>query len=178
MGFIFNQEADVADQVEALCKRFRSRTWALRDLRKSGFTENELVTVYKSVIRPIIEYTSVIYHPMLTADQTNYIEKQQTRALKNIYGNHFSHRKLLEMANLPPLSQRRKEACLRFAQKAANNPRFAGHFKQKRLGPRAKSAAAYVEQNARTNRRKNSPFFYYRRTVSYTHLTLPTTPYV
>ena len=58
LGFIFNEEANVHDQVEQLCKRFRSRTWALRDLRKAGLSENDLLTVYKSTIRPIIEYSS------------------------------------------------------------------------------------------------------------------------
>ena len=58
LGFIFNQEADVTDQVESLCRRFRTRTWALRDLRKSGFSQADLLTVYKSTIRPVIEYSS------------------------------------------------------------------------------------------------------------------------
>ena len=84
LGFLFNEEATVSDQVEVLCRRFCSRTWALRDLRKAGLNENDLLKVYKSTIRPVIEYSSVIYHPMLTGEQANYIEKQQTRALKNI----------------------------------------------------------------------------------------------
>ena len=96
LGFIFNEEADVSSQVESLCKRFRSRTWALRDLRKAGLDTSDLLRVYKTTIRPVVEYSSVIYHPMLTKEQTNYIEKQQFRALKNIYGNDISHRKLLE----------------------------------------------------------------------------------
>ena len=166
LGFIFNQEADISDQVEALCRRFRSRTWALRDLRKSGFTEQDLVLVYKTTMRPVIEYSSVIYHPMLSAEQTGYIEKQQTRALKNIFGNEYSQKRLLELAGLPTLEQRRKDACLRFARKTACNPRFEKHFKQRKLGPRAKNTQAFIEYNARTNRRKNSPFYYYRRILN------------
>ena len=88
-GFLFNEQADVTDQVEQLCKRFRSRTWALRDLRKASLSQDDLLTVYKATIRPIIEYVLVIYHPMLNAEQSHYIEKQQTRAIKNIYGNLF-----------------------------------------------------------------------------------------
>ena len=78
LGFVFNKYGDIADQVDKLCKRFRSRTWALRDLRKAGFTTDELIRVYTTTIRPTIEYSSVIFHPMLTAEQTAYIEKQQT----------------------------------------------------------------------------------------------------
>ena len=126
------------DQVERLCKRFRTRTWALRDLRKSGFTDAELLTVYKSTIRPDIEYSSVIYHPLVTNDQSSYIEKRQTRALKNIYGNEPSQRRLLELSGLPTLEERRKTACLRFAQMTAKNPRFSHYFKMTKQGPRVK----------------------------------------
>ena len=166
LGFIFNQEANVSDQIDSLCKRFRSRTWALRDLRKAGLDEHDLIRVYKSTIRPVIEYSSVIYHSMLTKEQAEYIEKQQTRALKNIFGNQYSRRRLLELANLPTLEHRREQACLRFAQKTANNPRFQHHFVQKKTRLRANKASQYVEQNARTNRRKNSPYFYFRRILN------------
>ena len=166
LGFIFNEESNVDDQVEHLCKRFRLRTWALRDLRKAGLSTHDLVTVYKTTIRPIIEYSSVIYHPMLTAEQTEYIEKQQTRALKNIFGNEHSRRKLLELSDLPLLKKRREEACLRFAKKMANNPRFSDHFRLRKQRPGARETAKYVEQNARTNRRRNSPYFYYRRILN------------
>ena len=147
-------------------QKVRSRTWALRDLRKAGLSRDDLLRVYKSTIRPVVEYSSVIYHPMLTAEQSNYIEKQQFRALKNIFGNEHSHRKLLELSDLPTLEKRREEACLRFAKKTATNIRFQHHFKTKKSRPRATEQTQYVEQNARTNRRKNSPFFYYRRILN------------
>ena len=54
---------------------------------------------------------------MLTEELTEYIEKQQTRALKKIYGNEVSRRKLLELSGVPLLSDRRQEACKRFAKK-------------------------------------------------------------
>ena len=123
--------------MEALCRRFRSRTWALRDLRKAGLSENDLLKVYKSTIRPVIEYSSVIYHPMLTGEQSNYIEKQQTRELKNIFGNEHSQRSLLEQFGLQTLANRREEACLRFAKKTAANERFSHHFRLKKARPRA-----------------------------------------
>ena len=166
LGFVFNKQADVSTQVDVLCKRFRSRTWALRILRKADFTHQELVAVYKSTIRPVIEYSSVIYHPMLTAEQAAHIEKQQTRALKNIFGNEYSQKRLLELANLPTLEQRREEACVRFARKMSQNPRFEHHFRKKRSRARALVDEEFVEQQARTNRRKNSPLYYYRRILN------------
>ena len=166
LGFIFNKQADVSDQVEALTRRFRSRTWALRDLRKSGLTTDELLTVYKSTIRPVIEYSSVIYHPMLTCELSDYIEKQQARALKNIFGCEHSHRKLLELANIPTLKARREEACLKFARKMSMNKRFESHFRMRKTRSRAAQAEEFFEFPARTNRRYNSPLYFYRRILN------------
>ena len=103
-----------------------------------------------------MEYSAVIYHPMLTAEQEDYIERQQVRALKNIYGNELSHNKLLELSGLPRLSDRRLEACQKFAKKMSNNPRFQHLFKQKQARSRASVGTHYIEQGARTNRRFNS----------------------
>lgn len=85
LGFVFNRSGDVSDQIEQLCRRFRSRTWALRDLRKSGLTSEQLLTVYKSTIRPVVEYSSVIYHSMATAEQAHLLEKQDTSIEEHLW---------------------------------------------------------------------------------------------
>ena len=61
LGFIINKQGNVSSQIEALRKRFRTRMWVLRDLQRSGFTESELVRVYTSLVRPVIEYSSVVF---------------------------------------------------------------------------------------------------------------------
>ena len=84
LGFVFNNRGDVSTQVKRLCSKFRQKVWSLRHLRKSGFSEKELVQVYTSYLRPGLEYSSPIYHSMLTQEQTSFIEKQQYFALRNI----------------------------------------------------------------------------------------------
>ena len=166
LGFIFNSKGDVSSQVEKLCSKLRQKIWALRHLRKSGFTERELLRMYTSYIRPSIEYSSPIYHPMLTGEQETLIERQQFFALKNIYGFEYSHRKLLELANIETLKQRRIKATVKFATKAAANPRFQSWFPRRRKRGRNNEAEEYVEMKARTDRRRNSPLFYYRRILN------------
>lgn len=88
---------------------------------------------------------------MLTAEQSYYIEKQQTCRLKSIFGNHYSQARLLEMSNLPLLHDRRQEACLRFAQKLLETRDSLNIFKPKRTRPGAREQAIYAEQIARTH---------------------------
>ena len=103
---------------------------------------------------------------MLTSEQTKELERLQSRALKNIYGYVYSHKKLLEMSGIKTLEERREEACLKFAVKTANNPRFALWFPMRRTGSRRSSELKYAEQHARTDRRMNSPLFYYQRILN------------
>ena len=56
--------------------------WALNKLKRYGFNTEELVFVYKSYIRPLAEYVSVVRHPMLSAEQPTLVEKQKTQALR------------------------------------------------------------------------------------------------
>lgn len=86
LGFTFNSKGDVSTQIANLCTQFRQKVWALRHLRKAGFTEPELIEVYKTYIRPTIEYSAPIYESMLTQEQVTQVERLQYFALRNIFG--------------------------------------------------------------------------------------------
>ena len=113
LGFVFNKKGDASTQIDRLCTKFRQKVWSLRHLRKLSFTEEELVCVYTSYLRPGLEYSAPIYHSMLTQEQDYQIEKQQYFALKNIFGFEYSHRQLLELSGLSTLRERRENATLK-----------------------------------------------------------------
>ena len=163
---MFNSSADISDQLSLLKQKFRARIWTLSELKRHSFTEKELLKAYTTMLRPVVEYSSVIYHPMLSAKQANDLERLQACALKNVFGYVYSYRKLLELSGLQSLQDRRIQSCRKFAQKTANNSRFSAWFPKRRTGGRRRTDLEYVEQNARTDRRKNSPLFYYRRLLN------------
>ena len=77
----------------------------LRIVKKFGFDHDELLTVYKSFVRPIIEYGDVVWHSGLTTKQSNDLEKKQKRACKNILGiNYNSYREALDSCGLSSLN--------------------------------------------------------------------------
>ena len=55
-------------------KTFRARLWILRNLKRSGFNCEELVHVYRSMYRPVAEYTCVVFHSGLTDEQDEQLE--------------------------------------------------------------------------------------------------------
>ena len=85
-GFRFGSKPTVENQVVAIEKKFNTRIWALRNLKRSGFKETELKECYISLIRPVFDYTAVVYHSLLTADQSTRLERLQKRAMKIICG--------------------------------------------------------------------------------------------
>ena len=67
-------------------KNAAKRLFMLLSLKRFGFNKSEVVTVYKGYIRPLLEYSDVIWHLSLTSNQTHQLERVQKRALRIILG--------------------------------------------------------------------------------------------
>ena len=107
LGFHFSSRPTVHFHVQETIRKMRQRSWFLRNLARIGFTEDELVRVYRSVILPIPDYCAPAYHSMLNDQQDQWLEQAQTGALRCIYGYGKSARSLRESANVETLRARR-----------------------------------------------------------------------
>ena len=85
LGFHMDGRPSVHAHVDALSIRMRDTMWVLRNLKWAGFKEGELATVYRTVVRSVLDYCAVIYHPMLS-EQDQAVERMRAQALKCIYG--------------------------------------------------------------------------------------------
>ena len=155
----------MAAHIDAIRRKFRQRFWVLIHLRAFGFSEQELVKVYKTVVRPIAEYCAVVFHSQMTDEQDEILERQQSHALKLIFGPHISAGRMREMAGVPSLRQRRIDLCDKFAGKALKNPRFQ-HWFPLRTGRSTRTAPKYEETFARCDRLRNSPVHFFRRRLN------------
>ena len=131
LGMRFSSRPDMAAHVSWIQKSMRSRLWILRNLKRSGFNTEELITVYKSMLRPVAEYGCVVFHSSLTDEQDEAIDRLQNQALKCIYGPFISGRKMRESAGLETLRARRIVLFVKFAKKSLVNPRFQHWFPEK-----------------------------------------------
>ena len=168
LGVRFSNNLDMEAQVQHIIKSVRSRYWTLRNLNKNGFNNEELVQVYATMIRPVVEYGSPVYHSSLTDEQDERIERLQDHALKCIFGTESSARTLQGLAEIETLRSRREELTAKFARKCAADPAFDHWFplKEHRSSARIKSKEIYLEKKARTERMKNSPVYYFRRILN------------
>ena len=148
----------------------RSRYWTLRNLKRNGFNTEELVRVYKTILRPVVEYGCPVFHSSLTDAQDERLERLQDHALKCIFGPELSARRLRGMAGLVTLRERREEIVHKFAHKCANDPAYDHWFprdtarRSSRI--RKEEGGSYWEDTARCERLKNSPLYYFKRILN------------
>ena len=166
LGLHFSSKPDMAAQVDAVCRKFRARIWTLRHLHHRGFSEEDLLRVYKSTILPCHDYCSNVFHSSLTLSQTIVLERLQARALKAIYGFDPSYRELIQKSGLTTLRARREQRELNFARKCAASERFSRWFPTRETVRTIRAGLNYQEEFAKTSRCYNSPIYSMRRRLN------------
>ena len=170
LGVTLDRDCSFKNHVELLRGKLRRRTWALSRLRRRGLPEDKLVRAYSALIRPVVEYASPAWSSMLTAEQSERLERQQTQALKNIYGAGLSAQKMRLKADIPTLKTRRDKAGLSFIKRCINNERCTAWFSERNahLHSRRRNVCypRYYERTARTDRFRNSPKNYLIRQLN------------
>ena len=84
----------------------------LQTLKRVGLGTNNLVLVYCSIVRSIVEYASPVW-AAIPLHLDKLIESVQRKALKIIFGR-VDYTEALVLAGLESLSERRVGACKRF----------------------------------------------------------------
>ena len=154
LGLIISDDLTWTEHINSICKKASKRLYYLILLRRSGLGKKDLLIYYKHIIRPVLEYCSVVWHTSITKGQINQIDHIQDRALK-IIG--------LESNCLESLSLRRESQCIKFFKNMFNNDSHCLHD----LLPPMKCNGSEIFMNTRnyaplplpkvsTNRFKNS----------------------
>ena len=110
LGVLFNNKLGWEDNTNLLASKCASRLYYLKQLKRSGMRERELLVYYKAIVRPVVEYACPVWHPGLTQAQSEHIESIQKRALRIIYPG-CSYREALKASALEKLDHRRDEIC-------------------------------------------------------------------
>ena len=96
--------------VDEIISKARKRVYMIYQLKRAGINQNDLIRIYVSVIRPVVEYACPVWHTNLPKYLSNNIEIIQKRCLKTIFSG-YQYENILQMVNLPTLHRRRDELC-------------------------------------------------------------------
>ena len=165
VGFTFGNRPGAGEHVKAIEDKVQSKIWMLYKLRNAGFKGDNLFKLYCCYLRSIIEYCSVVYHPMLTGGQCWDLERLQRLAVRICYGNASSTNEFMASNAISTLEERRARRCDKFLRNNFNHTRFGTTWFPPRLGERRdlRRRRAVKETRANTLRRFNSPLAFLKR---------------
>ena len=124
LGIHIQQDLKWDVQIDHMYKNASRRLFMLRSLKRFGFNQTELITVYTGYLHPLLEYADSIWHSSITAKQSRMLESIQRRACRIILGlNYISYDNALSVCNLEALSARREAHCLKFARSLSKSKR-------------------------------------------------------
>ena len=171
LRFHLSAHPGIGEQVAQLKKKYRKREWIIRNLKRAGLNTEDLVMLYKTLVRPVLDYMSAVYHPMLSIEQSRDIERLQMGTLKSVFGYDKSYATALQLSGLPSLAERRQQCFDKFAIKLATNPDYE-HWLPKTTftGHDLREELIYIEKFASTDRLRSSPLYAIRRRLNEIYL--------
>ncbi len=89
------------------------RIYMLYQLKRAGVNQADLVTIYISVVRPVVEYACPVWHTNLPIYLSDNIEMIQKRAVKAIFPG-MSYVDILNHINLTTFKERRDYLCKKY----------------------------------------------------------------
>jgi hypothetical protein len=107
LGVIFRNDLSWASHVSFMLGKVSKRFFIIYQLSRVGLKPKDIVAVYCSVVRSVLEYACVVWHPGLTASESADIERVQKRVLRVIFPN-LDYQQALIAAGLERLDLRRE----------------------------------------------------------------------
>ena len=143
--------------VDGIVSKARKRVFLIYQLKGAGIGQCDLVRIYISVIRPVVEYACPAWHTNLPEYLSDNIELIKKQCNKTIFPG-CSYDDILEMTNLPTLHTRRTSLCRTYFNKMSrSNNKLKAVLPGRRTVPYALRASNGLPvPRAKTNRYKNS----------------------
>ena len=129
-----------------ICKKVNQRLYLVRKLKHFGLKKDELITAWRSILRPVTEYAVPLWHSGLTDAESHKIEMLQKKALGIILGCVYvdykryyslddkivSYKHALQILSLTTLNERREVLTAKFAIDTARNEKHNDFFIKKK----------------------------------------------
>ncbi len=94
-GFMINDTLNWLDHINLISKKASQRIYFLCLLKRACKSPSDIIDVYVSIKRSVLEYACEVWHPGLTREQSNTLEQLQVRALNVAYPE-LNYRKALK----------------------------------------------------------------------------------
>ena len=163
LGTIISNDLKWSKNTQFLVKKANARLRLLHKLREFSPPVEDMVTIYTSYVRSILEQSCSIWHSSLTQEDSEDLERVQKSAMRIIMQDDYTnYEEALEYLMLAKLSDRREKLSLKFAQKCTNNALTSDLFPLNNERNKEKYKVTF----ANTDRLKNSAVPYLQRLLN------------
>ena len=164
VGVMISSNLKWDENTDYITKKAYSRLWMIRRLKNLGLNTGSLLQVFTMQIRSLLEFGAVVWHSMLTDQNSRAIERVQKSALSIILGpSYICYENALSQTALKRLDERRDQLCLTFAKKTLKHPLHSSWFKKQPENTHIHTRQAkpkFLPVQARTQRLQKSPVPY------------------
>ena len=163
LGTIITSDLKWSKNTEFLVKKANARMRLLHKISEFSPPIEDLVTIYTSYIRSILEQSCTVWHSGLTQEDSEDLERIQKSALRVILKEDYTtYEEALELLMLAKLSERREKLSLKFAKSCVKNDLTSDLFPLNQYNKREKYKVTF----AHTDRLKNSAVPYLQRLLN------------
>ena len=166
LGYWFTHNMKTHRHTEHILAISYKRIWAIRKLKQAGVSDKDILDFYFMKIRSVLETNCVVFHPMLTKDESDDIERIQKIILKIILGHRYTdyHQACLSLT-VENLHSRRTKLSLNFGLKCIESDKFKHLFKQN-SHINIRNPDRFDIPTAKSSRYFNSPKLYITRLLN------------
>ena len=112
-----------------ICQKAFARMWMLRRLKPLGATTEDLLQIYITQIRSILEFAVPAWNSGLTKALINQLERVQKCALAIILDkDYITYSNAIKKLQIKTLAERRRELCMSFALQSQKSDKYSNWF--------------------------------------------------
>ena len=163
LGTTINNKLEWTQNCQELVKKVNKQMVFLRKILGFGANRIEMVQLWKTYCRSVLEQSAVLWQGALTEENRKMLERTQKTFAKLILKQHYkTYQQSLLKLDLPTLNARRDTLCLNFAKKCRQNGKMAHLFplNENTNNYELRKRQKYYVQFANTERLKKSPIIY------------------
>ena len=113
LGITLSNDLTWKRHVDNIVKKAGKKIYMIYQLKRAGVNQADLVTIYISVVRPVVEYACPVWHTNLPIYLSDNIRMIQKRAVRAIFPG-MSYVDILNHINLSTLKERRDYLCKKY----------------------------------------------------------------
>ena len=113
LGVHISNDLKWGQHVNIISSKAASRLYFLKQLKRAGAGTGDLLCFYNTIVQPVLEYASPVWHSSLTAGQCEALESPQKRAMRIIFP-HLDYSGSLFITKAGTLEDRREMLAHRF----------------------------------------------------------------